>query len=497
MTFLVLMIVACGSAHPQSDEGEPWKRDANIVFLHRGARLEAPEGTLPAYEAALRQGADGIEVDLRRTLDGVLVNYHDETTYLHGGGYLPVEQMSYAEFLELDLGFRFSPRFAGVRGPRFEEILRYCLAQGLYLRIDLKDPAILGDVVKLLDSHDAWGLLGSSVDGALSAREALRSPWLTEGDLWMKGGDEDPDRLRERVDGHRGAFRVTLDDARAMSRVLGRKPSLRQERPWSRAGVDVPPKLRAAGVPAAVRRALASSSSTNDVKEALCFLRRAAPTEVLGPVVTELLDRDLPAGGKVEEALCHLIGRRRLSRFVPELLRRAAHQPSACWALGWLKVGEANKPLSAVLRAHLGGQDEAPTEAVALQAALALGRLGARDAVPLLARGLQAKPSLALCCLVALGDLPCSSSTKVLGQALLEPRLARLPQWAINTVCVQLARHGDAAVPWFMKALPRPEPLIRREVILTLPRLGAVARRALQESPLPSARLALSFFRAH
>ncbi len=494
LPFLALVVVACGSARPQTAENEPWKRDGNIVFLHRGARLEAPEGTLPAYEAALRQGADGVEVDLRRTVDGVIVNYHDETTYLHGGGYLPVEEMSYAEFLELDLGFRFSRRFGGVRGARFEEIVRYCLAQGLFLRIDLKDPAILADVVRILDSHHAWRLVGSSVDGALAHREALRIPWLTEGDLWMEGGDEDPARLRARIAPHRGAFRVTLDDARAMARVLGRNPSLRRERPWVRTGVDIPPRPPAPGVAEAIERVLVPGASSKNVKQALSFLRREAPTEALGPVVTELMKRDLPPGGPVEEALCHLIGRRKLSRFTPELIRRAVHQPAACWALGWLEVVAAKETLTGILRAHVEGGEKAPGEAVALQAALALGRLGAREAVPWLARGLQRGPSLALCCLVALGDLPSPASTKVLGLALLDSRLARLPQWAINTLCVQLARHGDAAVPWFIRALRRDEPLIRREVVLTLPRLGPAARRALESTDHPAAPLALTYF---
>ena len=49
-----------------------------VVMVHRGAAAFAPENTLEAYAAALDYGADGCEVDLRRTADGVLVLFHDD-----------------------------------------------------------------------------------------------------------------------------------------------------------------------------------------------------------------------------------------------------------------------------------------------------------------------------------------------------------------------------------------------------------------------------------
>jgi glycerophosphoryl diester phosphodiesterase len=47
------------------------------VLGHRGSRLPGPENTVEAVDAALRAGADGVEVDIRRTSDGVLVCVHD------------------------------------------------------------------------------------------------------------------------------------------------------------------------------------------------------------------------------------------------------------------------------------------------------------------------------------------------------------------------------------------------------------------------------------
>ncbi|WP_239310114.1 MULTISPECIES: glycerophosphodiester phosphodiesterase [unclassified Frankia] len=47
------------------------------VLGHRGSRTPGPENTVEAVNAALRAGADGIEVDVRRSADGDLVCVHD------------------------------------------------------------------------------------------------------------------------------------------------------------------------------------------------------------------------------------------------------------------------------------------------------------------------------------------------------------------------------------------------------------------------------------
>lgn len=48
-----------------------------LVLAHRGARTVAPENTIEAFTVALAQGADGVELDVHRTLDGGLVVHHD------------------------------------------------------------------------------------------------------------------------------------------------------------------------------------------------------------------------------------------------------------------------------------------------------------------------------------------------------------------------------------------------------------------------------------
>jgi glycerophosphoryl diester phosphodiesterase len=47
------------------------------VFAHRGLHVTERENTLASFRAAVALGVDGVELDVRRTLDGVLVVHHD------------------------------------------------------------------------------------------------------------------------------------------------------------------------------------------------------------------------------------------------------------------------------------------------------------------------------------------------------------------------------------------------------------------------------------
>jgi glycerophosphoryl diester phosphodiesterase len=85
------------------------------VIAHRGASAYRPENTIPAYELAVDQDADMIEIDLHVTRDGVLVVTHDEE--LGGlGGKGEIADATFAEVRNLDAG-------AGERIPTLDEVL--------------------------------------------------------------------------------------------------------------------------------------------------------------------------------------------------------------------------------------------------------------------------------------------------------------------------------------------------------------------------------------
>jgi len=75
-----------------------------FVVAHRGASAARPEHTLAAYEVALREGADGVECDVRLTRDGHLVCVHDRRIDRTSTGSGLVSEMTLAQLRRHDFG---------------------------------------------------------------------------------------------------------------------------------------------------------------------------------------------------------------------------------------------------------------------------------------------------------------------------------------------------------------------------------------------------------
>lgn len=113
------------------------------VFAHRGAKVVAPENTIPAFEQAIALGAHGVELDVQCSKDGVLVVMHnytvDETTNGHGR----VADHTAAELGKLDAGSHFNAKFAKVGVPTLEEVLAVTAGK-LKLNIEIKSQDPMG-----------------------------------------------------------------------------------------------------------------------------------------------------------------------------------------------------------------------------------------------------------------------------------------------------------------------------------------------------------------
>jgi glycerophosphoryl diester phosphodiesterase len=121
-------------------EPEPW------VIAHRGHSAAAPENTAAAFDAALREPIDGIELDVQMSADGVPVIHHDATVAKLGGGRRRISSLGLAELRTLDAGTWMSPRFRGERLLTLEEVLdrwggRTWLLLEIKARASDKDPA--------------------------------------------------------------------------------------------------------------------------------------------------------------------------------------------------------------------------------------------------------------------------------------------------------------------------------------------------------------------
>jgi len=72
-----------------------------LALAHRGDWSEAPENTVAAFRAAERDGADMIELDIRRAADGAVVVVHDPTLERVWGSPLAVADATLAELAQI------------------------------------------------------------------------------------------------------------------------------------------------------------------------------------------------------------------------------------------------------------------------------------------------------------------------------------------------------------------------------------------------------------
>jgi glycerophosphoryl diester phosphodiesterase len=97
---------ATGAAD-ETPEDTLWA-DRVLNIAHAGGKGTRPEHTMLAYETALADGADVLELDVHATADGVLVLMHDETVDRTTDGTGAIMDLTYAELAALDAGYAFT-----------------------------------------------------------------------------------------------------------------------------------------------------------------------------------------------------------------------------------------------------------------------------------------------------------------------------------------------------------------------------------------------------
>jgi glycerophosphoryl diester phosphodiesterase len=116
--------------------------DRPLVFAHRGGGAIAPENTIAAFDRGLALGADGLELDVHLSADGVVMVHHDHTlertTNLQGF----IRHLTAGELTRADAGWHFREgdtypwRGRGMGVPTLSEVLdRY---RGVRIIIELK-----------------------------------------------------------------------------------------------------------------------------------------------------------------------------------------------------------------------------------------------------------------------------------------------------------------------------------------------------------------------
>ncbi len=135
-----------------------------LILGHRGASAVAPENTLAAFSRALRDGADGIEFDVRLARDHVPVVIHDAALKRTASIDRLVSELTAIELQAIDVGSWFDARgqtgsgsFAGERLPTLAQVFDLFRATSGLLYIEMKceveDGATLAAAVVKLASE--------------------------------------------------------------------------------------------------------------------------------------------------------------------------------------------------------------------------------------------------------------------------------------------------------------------------------------------------------
>ena len=128
------------------------------IFAHRGASIYAPENTLAAFELAVAQKADAIELDVKLCADGQLVVFHDQTVDRTTNASGKVLDLPLAALKELDAGSWFGEQFMGEAIPTLDEVFE-AVGTKIFINVEITNYASLFDelpekVVALVKKHD-------------------------------------------------------------------------------------------------------------------------------------------------------------------------------------------------------------------------------------------------------------------------------------------------------------------------------------------------------
>lgn len=199
-------------------------RKRRLVMSHRGSTEFAPENTLASYLATLQLGANGNEMDIRKSKDGILIMFHDDMTdRLLINTFGKIDDYSYAQIKEMkmvrDGG---GQKKYGCIPTLLDTLLLHMQNNGL-LYLDLKDTSTENTVISYLNTLDMWdNLVAVDPNNApqIASNPKYNSPIKGYRDLLNNRDDVNFDVLKKVVEGTDNFF--VVDDPRGITQMLGR-----------------------------------------------------------------------------------------------------------------------------------------------------------------------------------------------------------------------------------------------------------------------------------
>lgn len=115
------------------------------IYAHRGASFDFAEQSLQSFKAAIAQGADGLECDVRLTADHQIVCWHDRDTLRLSDSREQISRMTLEDFKKIKINDR-TRSDQGKKGDpiSFEELAILASSHGVELLVETKHPVLSG-----------------------------------------------------------------------------------------------------------------------------------------------------------------------------------------------------------------------------------------------------------------------------------------------------------------------------------------------------------------
>ena len=217
LTTLSIAALGCGSSSSSGTGGqggaggsgpkcqtpqEMLRCDKVLNIAHGGGLLIRPDHTILAYDQALEDGADMLELDIHETRDNVIVVMHDETVDDTTNCTGLIKEKTFAELLECDAGYKWTQdggetypyRDMGLVVPSLEEVLERYPDTPVNIEIKQSEPSLVDGLVDLVRQYEFEDkMVGASFSDDILAELRVAAPEIATSlgqgestDYWYK-----------------------------------------------------------------------------------------------------------------------------------------------------------------------------------------------------------------------------------------------------------------------------------------------------------------------
>lgn len=158
VTIVIVGVISCAGVVQDMLQGELFSIHLSnypAIVAHRGDSVNATENTIEAFQSAIDNSANMIELDVQQAADGTPFVFHDSTLSRMADVTLRVNKLSYPTLRYFPIGKgRYDD--GGSYIPTFEEVLQQCQDQ-IALNVEIKpsstDTDLVEQVVALMEQY--------------------------------------------------------------------------------------------------------------------------------------------------------------------------------------------------------------------------------------------------------------------------------------------------------------------------------------------------------